>query len=103
MSLFPANGSPQIKVQTVFNVTVGEESSLTVNVTDPDGDVVSMTLRTDLPNGATFDNVTGVFTWTPSDTTPVNITYEYIHCLTKCLKVYFIMFDEMHGQLGEAM
>jgi len=70
-----ANGSPKIQVQTVFNVTVNEKSSLVVNVTDPDGDSVSLTLRTDLPSGANFDNVTGVFTWTPVDTTPVNITY----------------------------
>ena len=70
-----ANGSPKIQVQTVFNVTVNEKSSLVVNVTDPDGDSVSLTLRTDLPSGANFDNVTGVLTWTPVDTTPVNITY----------------------------
>ena len=58
-----------------MNVTVNETSSLVVNVTDPDGDSVSLTLRTDTPPGASFDNLTGVFTWTPVGTTPVNITY----------------------------
>ena len=69
-----ANENPRINVTSSFNVTVGVESSLTVIATDPEGDKVTLTLRTDLPSGAIFDSQTGVFTWTPIDTTPVNIS-----------------------------
>ena len=55
-------------------MTVGEMSTFTVNASDPNGDNVTLTLRTDLPPGATFDNHTGVFNWTPVDTNPVNIS-----------------------------
>ena len=72
--LFTANENPTINVTSTFNVTVGDKSSLTVIVTDPEDDKVSLTLRTDLPSGATFDNQTGIFTWTPADTNPVNIS-----------------------------
>ena len=72
--LLTANNSPRINVTSSFNVTVGVKSSFTVIVTDPEGDTVTLTLRTDLPSGATFDNQTRVFTWTPVDTTPVNIS-----------------------------
>ena len=72
--LLTANESPTMNVTSTFNVTVGEESSLTVIVTDPEGDKVSLTLRTDLPSGANFNNGTGIFSWTPADTNPVNIS-----------------------------
>ena len=73
-ALVTVNDSPQISVPSTFNVTVSEMSTLTVNASDPNGDNVALTLRTDLPPGATFDNYTGVFMWTPVDTTPVNIS-----------------------------
>ena len=72
--LFTANENPTINVTSTFNVTVGDKSTLTVIVKDPEDDKVSLTLRTDLPSGATFDNGTGIFTWTPADTNPVNIS-----------------------------
>ncbi|KAI0209335.1 hypothetical protein LSAT2_005978 [Lamellibrachia satsuma] len=73
-----ANENPRINVTSSFNVTVGVESSLTVIATDPEGDKVTLTLRTDLPSGAIFDSQTGVFTWTPIDTTPVNISFKAV-------------------------
>ena len=69
-----ANGSPRIQAVAIFNVTVGVSRSMTVTTTDPDGDSVNLQLITTLPTGASFDNVTGVFTWTPGDVTPVNIS-----------------------------
>ena len=72
--LFVANGSPRIQVVNTFNVTVGVTGKLTVTTSDPDGDKVDLQLRTPLPSGASFDNNTGVFTWTPADMSPVNIS-----------------------------
>ncbi|KAK2167442.1 hypothetical protein NP493_1275g00055 [Ridgeia piscesae] len=73
-----ANENPTINVTSTFNVSVGDISTLTVIVTDPEDDKVSLTLRTDLPPGATFDNQTGIFTWTPADTNPVNISFSAV-------------------------
>ncbi|KAI0230808.1 hypothetical protein LSAT2_018833 [Lamellibrachia satsuma] len=73
-----ANENPHISVTSSFNVTVSVESSLTVVTTDPENDTVTLTLRTDLPSGATFDSQSGVFTWTPDDTTPVNISFKAV-------------------------
>ena len=72
--LFIANGIPRIQVVNTFNVTVGVAGTLTVSTSDPDGDKVDLQLRTALPSGATFDNNTGVFSWTPTDMSPVNIS-----------------------------
>ena len=72
--LLTANESPTMNVTSTFNVTVGDKSTLTVIVTDPEDDKVSLTLRTELPPGANFNNETGIFTWTPADTNPVNIS-----------------------------
>jgi len=56
----------------VFNVTVGETGILNVNTFDQDGDVVTVVVKTDLPDGATFEN--NVFTWTPKNMNRVNIS-----------------------------
>lgn len=69
-----ANRSPKINVDSVFNVTVGTEAKLTVSTSDADGDVVTLTLESDLPAGADFNAATGVFTWTPANADAVNIT-----------------------------
>ena len=72
--LITANGIPRIQVVNTFNVTVGVTGTLAVATSDPDGDKVDLQLRTPLPSGASFDNNTGVFTWTPTDMSPVNIS-----------------------------
>ena len=72
--LSTANGIPRIQVVNTFNVTVGVTGTLTVTTSDPDGDKVDLQLRTALPSGASFNNNTGVFTWNPTDMSPVNIS-----------------------------
>ncbi|KAI0225835.1 Mucin-like protein [Lamellibrachia satsuma] len=67
-----SNASPNITVETVFNVTVREENLLVVRSSDSDGDDVTVTLESS-PDGATFDD--GVFKWTPINMEPVNISF----------------------------
>lgn len=69
-----ANSSPKISVVSVLNVTVGQTSEFTVTTSDVDGDAVSLSLATPLPSGATFNNITGRFQWTPRNNDAVNIT-----------------------------
>ena len=57
----------------MVNATVGQEYVLTVVTSDQDGDVVTLTLDSALPDGATFAN--GVYTWTPANMDAMNITY----------------------------
>lgn len=70
---FPANGSPNITVDKVFNVTVKEENLLTVVTSDADGDKVTVTLNSTLPEGASFDNEH--YRWKPVNMDPVDISY----------------------------
>ncbi|KAK2175059.1 hypothetical protein NP493_751g01026 [Ridgeia piscesae] len=69
-----ANGSPNITVHSVFNVTVGQENVLTVTTSDPDGDDVTVSLNSTRPEGATWEHNT--YTWTPVDMEPVNISFK---------------------------
>ncbi|KAK2162840.1 hypothetical protein NP493_1501g01086 [Ridgeia piscesae] len=69
-----ANGSPNITVHSVFNVTVGQENILTVTTSDPDGDVVIVSLNSTRPQGATWESNT--YTWTPVDMEPVHISFK---------------------------
>ena len=71
--MFSANGSPNITVDSVFNVTVGQENVLTVTTSDPDGDDVTVSLNSTRPEGATWEHNT--YKWTPVDMEPVNISY----------------------------
>ena len=57
-----------------MNVTIGQEVKLNVTTYDKDGDVVTLSLETELPAGAHFDAKTGVFTWTPFTMDDVNIS-----------------------------
>jgi len=79
----------------VFNVTVGETGILNVNTFDQDGDVVTVVVKTDLPDGATFEN--NVFTWTPKNMNRVNISYvlEYhkIYHAGLLTHLFLLMFD----------
>ena len=68
-----ANASPNITVSTVFNVTVGQDNALTVNTSDSNGDTVSVSLMSPLPEGANFTR--GVYTWKPANMEPMNISY----------------------------
>ena len=54
-------------------MTVNTANTLTVAVSDQDGDTVSVTLLSDLPGGATFKNK--IYKWTPTSMDPVNISY----------------------------
>ena len=69
---FSANSSPNITVDKVFNVTEGQQNKLTLTTFDKDGDTVNVTFDSSLPVGATF--VGNVYTWTPSNMEPVNIS-----------------------------
>ncbi|KAK2180866.1 hypothetical protein NP493_421g00002 [Ridgeia piscesae] len=68
-----SNGSPNITVDVVFNVTAGKVNTLTLTTVDPDGDTVNVTLTSTLPHGATFEN--NVYTWTPTNMEPANISF----------------------------
>ncbi|KAK2167799.1 hypothetical protein NP493_1260g00002 [Ridgeia piscesae] len=68
-----ANASPNITIDGVFNVTVGEANALMLTTTDQDGDIVNVTLESRLPDGATFKN--NVYTWTPASMDVVNISF----------------------------
>ena len=73
---YAANASPNITVSTVFNVTVGQDNALTVNTSDPNGDMVTVNLTSHLPEGASF--IRGVYTWKPANMEPMNISYAYV-------------------------
>ncbi|KAK2172014.1 hypothetical protein NP493_1002g01061 [Ridgeia piscesae] len=68
-----SNRSPNITVDKVFNVTVGQENVLTVVTSDPDGDEVDVTLNSTLTTSATFNKE--VYRWTPDSMRPVNISF----------------------------
>ena len=71
------NAAPAIEGDSVLNVTVGVQVNYTITATDRDGDMVTLYLRSALPDGAYYKNIsadTGVLYWTPQDRNPVNIT-----------------------------
>ena len=75
MSQFSANLRPTFNsTSPIFNVTAQQSNTHLITVTDGDGDVTTLWLETDLPPGATFNNVTGEFVWVPESTDFVNIT-----------------------------
>ena len=45
--------------------TVGRELRIQLIATDPQSDLLTYNLRSDLPDGAKFDKAIGLFTWTP--------------------------------------
>lgn len=57
------NKAPVINVNTSFEVAAGESLSFTAEVSDPDGDAVTLT-ASGVPAGASFNTSTGVFQWT---------------------------------------
>ena len=68
--LFSANSLPQVHLNaSSLNVRINETITIYVNCTDADGDDVTLELANDIPT-ATFNNRTGIFVWTPTDTTP---------------------------------
>ncbi|KAI0231036.1 Mucin-like protein, partial [Lamellibrachia satsuma] len=69
-----SNASPNIAVDKVFNVTVGQDNVLKVNTSDPDGDTVTFTLESSEPEGAIFKG--GMYTWKPVNMEPVNISFK---------------------------
>ncbi|MDD6069368.1 MAG: type I pullulanase [Clostridiales bacterium] len=57
------NKAPVINVNSSFEVVAGESLSFTAEVSDPDGDAVTLT-ASGVPTGASFNTATGVFQWT---------------------------------------
>lgn len=60
-----AQGRPSLSRIGDKIVEVGQELMFTLMATDPQGDTVSFNLRTDLPEGATFNKNLAIFSWTP--------------------------------------
>ena len=58
-----ANNAPALDPIGDKTVTVGQTLQFTVTATDPDGDQVTLA-ASNLPTGATFDPLTGQFSWT---------------------------------------
>ena len=69
-----ANSSPVIAVSSVLNATIDKEVTLHVTTSDKDGDEVTLSLQSELPAGATFDEKNGIFKWTPRNLERVNIS-----------------------------
>ena len=67
-----ANEDPELTGNTTLNAVVGSESVIRLTATDGNGDLVTYDMLVPVP-GSTFNNVTGVFRWTPADLTPVTL------------------------------
>ena len=68
------NHAPQIITDTTIDVIVGENASFTVNTSDEDNDIVTLSAG-DLPDGANFNASTGVFTWENAKLGSYKITF----------------------------
>ena len=69
------NIRPTITLNAIpYNVTVGMNSTLLANITDPDSNTTYIWLTESIPVGSYFDNITGDFFWNPIDTSQVNLT-----------------------------
>ena len=75
--MFSANRLPQVLLNvSSVNVRINETVAILVRSTDDDdGDVVTLEMANDIPTATfnTYNNGTGIFVWTPNDTTPVLI------------------------------
>ena len=62
----PANAAPNLILSPsgAQTVAVGQTLQITASASDPDQDPVLLSAES-LPSGASFDNATGVFSWTP--------------------------------------
>lgn len=58
-----SNKAPVIHVADTYDITVGESLTFTADVSDPDGDSVTIA-ASGVPDGASFDTASGVFRWT---------------------------------------
>ena len=93
--LSTANIRPQLEVsKTTLRVTTGKKAGLKVTASDPDSNDVTIRLLSTLPAGASFDSVSGKFTWTPQSAKAVSIrwvgvkTYRLRHCIIGIVGVY---------------
>ena len=73
--LSSANTPPEISGPTEVNVTLNQQTEFYITAKDADNDTVTLDIE-DLPPGASFDNATGRFVWTPVNAT--NVTLEFI-------------------------
>jgi len=60
------NHPPEIQPIEPVNVEVGSIVKLEVKASDPDGDALTFSVQTPLPDGASFDPAAHVLTWAPS-------------------------------------
>ena len=72
--LFLDNNPPEITGPTEVEAFVGEPLVFTINASDPDNDPVILA-SDGLPEGATFNNISGLFNWTAQNIT--NLTLEF--------------------------
>jgi hypothetical protein len=63
---YPTNRAPDLVDQPDTTVAENQYLTFTLEASDPEGDSISFS-SPDLPVGATLDEVTGVFKWTPGD------------------------------------
>ena len=79
-----ANKNPTINGTSAIDLTVGEQVRFDLVLGDADGDEVTLEFWGNLTD-YTIDSDGDVYTfiWTPTDTTPVVLTYVYF--LTMCL------------------
>ena len=75
MFIFLENQNPNITICTPMFVTVGITYNCTISAVDGDGDDIYYEMTGNVTNTATFNNLTRVFSWTPSSTDPVDIGY----------------------------
>ncbi len=61
------NNAPELLIEpsTLYSVAVGETLVMKISATDPDANPVVLS-ASKLPDQATFDSMTGLFSWTPS-------------------------------------
>ena len=64
------NTIPRVITNSSIEVEINKEVKIHVRGVDDDNDEVTLELISDVPGGV-FDNVTGYFTWTPLNSTPV--------------------------------
>lgn len=94
------NEPPVISCDTSFRVFSNEPLSFTVKTSDPDGDTV--TLEADgIPNGASFDTDTGVFTWEAPAAGEYTVTLVAKDSKTVVTKIVTITVIEKTLELSE--
>lgn len=77
---------PEITItpsQTTYNITKGDTVNINVTATDADEDDTVTLEAPEIPDGATFNNLTGIFVWNVGD-----VNYASI----RSVQVVFLIF-----------